>query len=251
MKYLKTYNESIFDIFKSKRNIKNICEKYGIKNYTINRDGSIDVDGGVDLRNMQLTKLPLKFNIVTGYFDCQMNKLTSLEGCPKEVGDAFCCHYNELTSLKGCPEIINIGLECGNNFLKNLENSPKIINGYFICNNNKLTSLKGATKSIKSGFLCYNNQLTSLEGCPETNYIDCRDNNIITLEYLPHLVKFECYFNPIYEIWKLFDDCEKIEFFNYCDPIREPNIIILDRLNEFLTQIGKKPVTEVKGYKCI
>jgi len=30
-------------------NIYRICEEYGIKNYTINPDGSIDVDGDVNL----------------------------------------------------------------------------------------------------------------------------------------------------------------------------------------------------------
>jgi len=38
--------------------IHRICEEYGIKNYTINSDGSIDVDGGVDLSWRGLTKLP-------------------------------------------------------------------------------------------------------------------------------------------------------------------------------------------------
>jgi hypothetical protein len=47
MKYLKSYNESIFDIFKSKNDIRSICRKYSIKNYTINKDGSVDVDANV------------------------------------------------------------------------------------------------------------------------------------------------------------------------------------------------------------
>ncbi len=39
----------------------------------------------VDLYNKRLTKLPLKFNKINGYFDCGYNKLTSLEGSPIEV----------------------------------------------------------------------------------------------------------------------------------------------------------------------
>jgi hypothetical protein len=57
--------------------------------------------------------------------------------------------------------------------------------------------------------------------------------------------------NLIYNIWELFKDYDRIDFFNDCDPIREPDIIILDRLNFFLEKIGKQPVSEVKGYKCI
>jgi hypothetical protein len=39
----------MFEQFKNEEEIKEICRKYKIKNYTINPDGSIDVDGGVDL----------------------------------------------------------------------------------------------------------------------------------------------------------------------------------------------------------
>ena len=96
------------------------CEKYRIRNYTINEDGSIDVNGDVYLENRRLTKLPLKFRNVTGYFDCSYNKLTSLEGSPISVGGGFYCYENKLTSLEG---------------------SPKSVGGYFYCHSNKLTSL--------------------------------------------------------------------------------------------------------------
>ncbi len=58
-------------------------EKYNIKNYTINSDEYIDVDGNVDLRCKELeNKLPLKFNKVNSHFSCSCNKLTTLEGSP-------------------------------------------------------------------------------------------------------------------------------------------------------------------------
>ena len=102
--------------------IHNICKKHNIKNYTINPDGSIDVDGDVLLYNRRLKKLPLDFNIVSGYFNCSWEKLTSLKGCPKEVGGDFYCSYNKLTSL---------------------EHSPLIICGLFYCVDNPLESLNG------------------------------------------------------------------------------------------------------------
>ena len=36
-------------------NIESICQEYGIENYTINEDGTVDVDGNVDLsfRNLK------------------------------------------------------------------------------------------------------------------------------------------------------------------------------------------------------
>jgi hypothetical protein len=47
-----------------------ICKKYDIQNYSINSDGSIDVDGYVALFDKGLTKLPLRFRNVTGDFNC-------------------------------------------------------------------------------------------------------------------------------------------------------------------------------------
>jgi len=47
--------------------------------YTINDDGSIDVDGEVDLSRKKLTKIPFKFRNVSGGFYCNNNQLTSLK----------------------------------------------------------------------------------------------------------------------------------------------------------------------------
>ena len=104
-----------------KEEIHDICKKYYIRNYKINPDGSIDVEGSVYLFNMNLDKLPLKFNKVGGYFGCSNNNLTSLEGCPKEVGDSFYCSSNKLTSLQYSPEIVNGRFYCGGNPLESLD----------------------------------------------------------------------------------------------------------------------------------
>lgn len=80
MKYLKTY-ESLYTIRKDY--IDMICKKYNIHNYTINSDMSIDVDGNVDISNKNLSKLPLKFSVVDGIFDCSNNNLLNFIGIPK------------------------------------------------------------------------------------------------------------------------------------------------------------------------
>ena len=164
MKYLK--------LFESFEDIKSICKKYGIENYTINDDGSIDVDGDVNLYESGLSKIPFKFRNVSGYFYCSYNKITSLEGYPTSVGGHFNCSNNQITSLEGCPESVG---------------------GDFICNGNTIS-----------------------------------------------------------EIWNLFNDYDKIELFNDYDIIRG-DTIILDRLNDFLEEIGKPTVTEVEveNYKII
>ena len=96
-----------------------ICEKYGIKNYTINDDGSIDVNGDVYLSFKDLTELPLTFNKVTGWFDCSYNNLTTLKGCPRWVGSSFICSYNNLTSLEFSPDYVGSNFWCQYNKLTN------------------------------------------------------------------------------------------------------------------------------------
>jgi hypothetical protein len=89
-----------------------ICEKYNITNYTINDDGSIDVNGDVNLYNKGLTELPLTFNKVTGWFECGDNKLTTLKGSPRWVGSWFSCENNDLTSLEFSPDYVGGSFDC-------------------------------------------------------------------------------------------------------------------------------------------
>ena len=165
MKYLRNYK-----LFENKQSIHDLCSDYGITNYTINDDGSIDVVGNVNLHNKSLTKLPLKFRNVGGDFYCQGNQLTTLEGAPRSVDGDFYCSGNQLTTLEGSPQSV----------------------GDFYCSD-----------------------------------------------------------NPIFEIWELFEDYSKIELFNDYDVLREidgkPHVVI-DRLNQFLVEIGKNPVEKVSGW---
>ena len=230
MKHIKLFenfeeSKTIYESFKSDVEIHEICKKYNIKKYTI-KNGVVDVNGDVIMHMANLTKLPLKFGKVTGLFTCSDNKLTSLEGCPDTVGGSFNCSDNKLTSLEGCPDTVG---------------------GWFNCSDNKLTSLEGCASSIgkdvevtlAGDFNCSRNKLISLEGFPISIGRDV---------HLSH--------NPIYNLWILFKDLDKLEFFIDCDPMREPDedglpIILLDRLNFFLEEIGKEPVTNVIGCKCI
>jgi hypothetical protein len=103
---MKLYKYKDFINESTKEDIDSICKRYGIKNYTINEDGTIDVDGDVDLSRRGIDKLPLKFGKVTGSFYGDDNQLTSLEGSPKEVGGSFYCYRNQLTTLEGTPQHI-------------------------------------------------------------------------------------------------------------------------------------------------
>ena len=72
---------------------------YGIKYWKLNSEGKVDVDGSVDIGNMNLTEIPVKFGIVSGNFWCFNNQLTSLKNAPKTiVGGRFYCSKNNLTN---------------------------------------------------------------------------------------------------------------------------------------------------------
>ena len=124
--------------YKKEMNIESICQEYDIQNYTINLDGTVDVNGDVNLFNRKLSKIPLKFGRVTGSFYCHNNQLTTLLGCPVEVGGNFSCSHNQLTTLEGCPKEVGGSFYCSNNQLTTLEGCPREVGGYFNCNINPL-----------------------------------------------------------------------------------------------------------------
>ncbi len=62
-----------------------------------------------------------QFKNVRGEFDCGVNNLTSLKGCPETVGGDFHCAYNKLTSLEHCPKSVKGNFYCIRNNLKSLK----------------------------------------------------------------------------------------------------------------------------------
>ena len=131
---------------------------------------TVKVTGDVDLSGLGLTKIPINFTEVGGYFRCTYNQLTSLVGSPKKVGHSFYCYDNKLTSLKGGPEEVGYGYECWNNKLTDLVGAPKEINGLFNCGNTQLTTLVGGPEKVGS-FYCLGNKLSSLEGAPKEEIV--------------------------------------------------------------------------------
>jgi hypothetical protein len=174
MKYLKEY-------YNYDNEVAEICKKFGIKNWSI-RDGLVDVDGSVFLRERGLTKLPLKFGVVSSYFNCSWNKLTTLEGAPKEVGVDFYCGDNKLTTLEG---------------------APKEVGGDFRCSYNNLTTLKGVPKIINGNFDCSYNDLTTLEHFPDVKSNIYIGDNLLPMEIYKNesLIKYIVKYQEEYEIW--------------------------------------------------
>ena len=141
MKHIK-----LFENFDTK-SIEEICKKYHIYDYTINEDGSIDVNNNVYIYDTDLTELPLTFNKVSENFYIYRNKLTTLKGSPKYVGGNFRCDENDL---------------------KTLEYSPEYVGGYFECRKNSdITTLMGCPKYIGGNFCCLSlNNIETIEGIP-------------------------------------------------------------------------------------
>ena len=224
-------------------NIDSICKKFGIKNYTINEDGSIDVDGDVNLSNTInsgariLTELPLKFGKVSGHFNCSYNELRSLEGAPREVGGYFDCSNNQLTSLSGSPREVGRYFHCNNNQLTSLEGSPEEVGGSFWCYENQLSSLSGISKYISGGIYCEHNHLRDVRGIKDG-----------------WRGRFSVEGNPVYQIFKLFPRerwDEVIEYLNEHEVIRDGKVVVLQALELVFHEMGLEvpEIDEIEGYQ--
>ena len=205
-------------------------EKFIRDGFKKNTNGEFDIDGNFKLKHGKYEylivggKFGVKFGKVRGYFDCSYcENLTSLEGCPREVGGNFNCSYCKnltslegsprevggnfdctycvkLTSLEGCPEKVGKDFYCGNcENLKSLKGLPEKVGGWLSCYNcENLTNLEGCPKEVNSVY-CYKcKNLTSLEGCPRQvdGEFDCSEcENLTSLEGCPRQVGmgFHCY----------------------------------------------------------
>jgi len=242
-----------FSIFENKDDLDSICKEYRINNYTINIDGSINVNQNINMVNKKITKLPpVKINKIFGTFNCSYNNLTSLEGSPEEVLEgSFNCSNNEIISLVGGPKKVDYDYKCSINILQNLEGSPERIGHSFMCYNNRITTLVGGPKKVGYTFNCTNNRIDSLLGMPtEGNTFEFSNNRIMSLDSFKGssaiLYKANFNNNPIDSITKYFISPSKrdifLELFEYCDIIRGKEVIF-DRLDYFFSEI-KVELTE-------
>ena len=102
---------------KKQTNIEDIkawCDEMGVKNYTINSKGEIDVDGDVSFTDRNIKELPYKFGAINGFFSLTSNpNITSLKNCPNKVESWFSCDdCVSLDSLEGCPKKVRWNFYC-------------------------------------------------------------------------------------------------------------------------------------------
>ena len=125
-----------------------------------NEDLSVVVDGNVNLSSKGLIDIPVMFSVVNGIDE---NNLSTLEGCPIEVGGGFFCGGNKLTSLEYSPEYVGGNFSCSVNCLTNLVGCPSEVGGGFFCHDNKLSTLEFCSGFIGGDFECKNNNINESE----------------------------------------------------------------------------------------
>lgn len=141
--------------------VNNICQELGIYGWTIRPDGLLDVEGNVFINSKTHPKrnfdtIPLDFGKVTGHFCIIHTDLSSLKGCPIEVGTDFEVSHNKLTSLKYGPKIVGRAYSCADNNITSLRYCPTKIKDAFFCQENKLSNLLYAPQ-VANRFVCFDN----------------------------------------------------------------------------------------------
>jgi acetyltransferase-like isoleucine patch superfamily enzyme len=179
------------------KKIKKTCIQYKIENYTINPDRSINVDGDVDLQQMKLAKLPLKFNKVSGNFYCQNNKLSSLVGSPVSVGGDFNCSINHLVSLEDGPLKVKDSYICTNNILLNLVGCTETIGGSLYIGDEVNSTYSGNIDIAVEGnaYLSNNYVLIDYERCVIRDKLP--NKFLKNIQHLKIILSYQRYF----EIW--------------------------------------------------
>ena len=164
--------------------IERLLQKYKIKNYTVRKDGLVDVEGDIALGFYLFDKLPIKFDRVKGNFDLQFSKLETLEGSPQWVGEWFSCAFcREIFSLQYSPIYVNGFFNCNGCWnLESLDYLPKQINGILYLGDIpkvkdvlKIFKTKGITEIIHD-----NKQLEKIinKYLPKRDMLNCQDELI-------------------------------------------------------------------------
>ncbi len=102
----------------------------------------VNIEGNFILSFEKISKIPIQFHHINGFFECSNNQLISLEGSPYQVSKNFKVCDNNLKSLKGAPQYVGDDFDCAYNQLKSLEFVPTHIGKTFFANHNILDNLR-------------------------------------------------------------------------------------------------------------
>lgn len=194
--YIEFVNESVFRIGKTlprtRKQVEKVVDWYKVSlgdKQRINDDLTVDILGDVELDELDLDIIPLKFNRVDGDFYITNNKLKNLIGVPRIMNGDFDCWNNEITSLNGLPKIIQGTLSCKKNKLTDLSYCPNEIFGSLICSENNITKLNASHVKLHGEFYCDNNKIINLNGFPimddKSLIVIVPNDKLISLDGLP------------------------------------------------------------------
>jgi hypothetical protein len=103
-----------------KENIENLLHQTieRVHDYKIHDDGSVDINPNYPYNRVimrvknNITKLPIKLNVVNGSMDGRFSSLTTMEGFPEIISRSLYMTRCELTSLDFCPNVkLNLDFE--------------------------------------------------------------------------------------------------------------------------------------------
>lgn len=118
----------------NKDKIENLLLDYGVQNYVINNDFTVDIDGDLvlwpDGKPFTMDWLEyFNFGMVNGDVHGEFNALITLEGLPNWVSGDYYINNNHLTSLKYLPKYIGGDLYIHHNKLEELDLGDTYIGG--------------------------------------------------------------------------------------------------------------------------
>lgn len=127
-------------------------ERHQVKNFKIEADGTVDVDGNVRLLHYDGASVPVKFGKVTGDFICSIGELQSLQNFPTEVDGDCMVDHNILTSFEGLPQKVGGSMMAsGNEGVESIDGLPREIGAdLYLEHIPKLTSLHNIHKTVRS-----------------------------------------------------------------------------------------------------
>ena len=227
MKYLNFFKQHI-----DKYRIKRMLDSHHIRNYTINDDLTVDLNGP---SYTFYDFIPVKLNRVSGDIHYMSEKVrnkrgdvggSTLQYAPVRVDGNFICSGNPMKNLLGAPSYVGGSFICDDCDLETLEGAPDHVGRDFSARSNRLTNMTGGPKLVGGRIdLTYNHSFVSLEGFPE--------------DYMFKQGNFTCWEAPFHDIFRVYYFDEFIHWLIEYDAI-QGNEIIVDRFNMALGEFGAK-----------
>ena len=171
--------------------IREWLDKYDVKNYSINGDMTVSVNGPLALDNKGLEEIPVKFSEVDGSIDVTTNRLKRIDWAPAKVNGDFDAWDNEIETLVGGPTEVEQSMDVDGNKLTDLHGAPKKVGKCFVVSQNPLKTLAGCPEVVKGYFKAADCGLPHIDDLPReigTN-LYLQNNEIKSLKGINKLLK--------------------------------------------------------------